>query len=409
VHSSQPDGAALVHRGDGAPLGIVDGDASGTFSLDALGNPVANGQDSDTALRTDPMGPYGEASRLPGALALGYQGELRLPSGLVHLRNRNYDPTTGSFTTTDPLDGVAGTTTFGDPYPYAYGDPVNNHDPLGLRGEEKDETCKGLLADIAAVAHLSGACDVGIELLDDVQEFVDRNQETIVSAVVGIGAGAACIAITGATAGLGLVACAALGGALAGGTYGAMTCEEKNLNAACVKRVAGYALVGGIAGAGGAWLTAAAGGGAVATALGSSLGAGIESAGTQLIETGEIDPTRVGVDALIGGGVGFGLHISLSQIRLPRISRGAGGLDVDGPTLRRPGPVVDVDTPAARFDLDGAGPRRPTGPLDGSGSRRRLPEQLRPRDRGADGRRHDRGHRGRRGRRLGVGRRPRER
>ncbi len=63
---------------------------------------------------------------------LGYRGELHL-GGLVHLRARDYDPTTGSFLSRDPLDGVTGTSTVANPYHYADNNPVNRIDPTGMR------------------------------------------------------------------------------------------------------------------------------------------------------------------------------------------------------------------------------------------------------------------------------------
>ncbi len=51
----------------------------------------------------------------------------------MHLRARDYDPTTGSFLSRDPLDGVTGTSTVANPYHYADNDPANRHDPTGLQ------------------------------------------------------------------------------------------------------------------------------------------------------------------------------------------------------------------------------------------------------------------------------------
>jgi RHS repeat-associated protein len=65
-------------------------------------------------------------------IRLGYRGELT-EANTVHLRNRQYNPATGSFTTRDPLDGVDGTPTVTNPYHYADNDPINKTDPLGLR------------------------------------------------------------------------------------------------------------------------------------------------------------------------------------------------------------------------------------------------------------------------------------
>ena len=57
----------------------------------------------------------------------------------IHLRNREYDPTTGQFTTQDPLDGVDGTPTVAQPYHYVDNDPHNASDPLGLyRQSDRD-------------------------------------------------------------------------------------------------------------------------------------------------------------------------------------------------------------------------------------------------------------------------------
>jgi len=44
-----------------------------------------------------------------------------------------YDPTTGTFLTRDPLDGVSGTTTVANPYHYTNNDPINLTDPTGKR------------------------------------------------------------------------------------------------------------------------------------------------------------------------------------------------------------------------------------------------------------------------------------
>ncbi len=46
--------------------------------------------------------------------------------------DRSYDPTTGTFLSPDPLDGVDGETTVANPYHYTSNDPLNFTDPLGL-------------------------------------------------------------------------------------------------------------------------------------------------------------------------------------------------------------------------------------------------------------------------------------
>jgi RHS repeat-associated protein len=48
-------------------------------------------------------------------------------SGLVYLRARYYDPTTGQFISRDPIESVTRV-----PYSYAGNNPLNNVDPSGL-------------------------------------------------------------------------------------------------------------------------------------------------------------------------------------------------------------------------------------------------------------------------------------
>lgn len=50
-------------------------------------------------------------------------------TGLIYLDNRYYDPTTGQFITSDPLEAVTQ-----QPYAYAGDDPINETDPTGLFG-----------------------------------------------------------------------------------------------------------------------------------------------------------------------------------------------------------------------------------------------------------------------------------
>ena len=59
-------------------------------------------------------------------------------TGLIYLRARYYDPTTGQFLSVDPL--VAET---GQPYSYANDDPINETDPTGLWGGFLDLGCVG--------------------------------------------------------------------------------------------------------------------------------------------------------------------------------------------------------------------------------------------------------------------------
>ena len=67
----------------------------------------------------------------------------------------DYDPTTGTFLTRDPLDGVDGTpTTEANPYHYADNDPLNKTDPLGLRPGVREREADHELFRIGPSPHL---------------------------------------------------------------------------------------------------------------------------------------------------------------------------------------------------------------------------------------------------------------
>lgn len=72
--------------------------------------------------------PAGSATFEP---RLGYRGELTLDN-LLHLRARDYQPSTATFSTVDPAEGAAGAPTIAHRYHYADNDPVNQVDPSGL-------------------------------------------------------------------------------------------------------------------------------------------------------------------------------------------------------------------------------------------------------------------------------------
>ncbi|MCB9373087.1 MAG: RHS repeat-associated core domain-containing protein [Microthrixaceae bacterium] len=76
--------------------------------------------------------PYGTPNNPPDQpFWYGYRAETHA-DGLIHLRNRDYDPTTGTFTTPDPIDGQPGTPTQTNTYHYTDNNPINRTDPLGL-------------------------------------------------------------------------------------------------------------------------------------------------------------------------------------------------------------------------------------------------------------------------------------
>ena len=97
------------------------------------------------------------------SVGVEYRGELQYPDR-IHLRNRDYDPTTGTFLTPDPLGVGAepeGRPTSGNLYAYVGNDPLNYQDPLGLCRmldgdfyfEQNQDLCQGL-----ADQHGTGGC-----------------------------------------------------------------------------------------------------------------------------------------------------------------------------------------------------------------------------------------------------------
>jgi RHS repeat-associated protein len=115
---------------------FTDGDPDSdpvAFPYDHRGSAISDGAE---VAAPDPYDPYGTPDAAPSDLEPGYRGEHHT-GDLIHLRNRDYDPTTGTFTTPDPLDGVDATPTVGNPYHYADNDPFNRVDPLGLRSSDQ--------------------------------------------------------------------------------------------------------------------------------------------------------------------------------------------------------------------------------------------------------------------------------
>jgi RHS repeat-associated protein len=102
---------------------------------DGLGSVTDLSAPSGSSLAWSEYGPYGQLRSAGGAGAaadpFAFTGQyLDTPTGLYHLRARQYDPGTGRFLTTDPL-----TASISDPYvaSYAYtrGNPMGYTDPSG--------------------------------------------------------------------------------------------------------------------------------------------------------------------------------------------------------------------------------------------------------------------------------------
>ena len=105
---------------------ILSDSNENSYSYDGHGN-LVNAKSSYSTCVYDAYGNRIEDFGI-GDAPFGYCGEYTdKESGLVYLRNRYYDPSTGSFITEDPIkDG-------NNWYGYCAGNPVNAWDPLGLK------------------------------------------------------------------------------------------------------------------------------------------------------------------------------------------------------------------------------------------------------------------------------------
>jgi RHS repeat-associated protein len=134
------DPAAIATNG--ATINLVDGAgpwaarrSGGTTTalvVDHLGNVRSTTATSGTA-RAATYDRWGVPSTAASANArLGYRGQLTI-DGLTNMGARAYAAPLGTFTQTDPLPGVNGTTVVANPYHYANNSPTNLVDPTGLR------------------------------------------------------------------------------------------------------------------------------------------------------------------------------------------------------------------------------------------------------------------------------------
>ncbi len=138
------DGAETLLLNGTNRAAAISGDKVSVFNYDSSGSTQRSGDSLNLAdaQKYDPWGePGGDSNN--GLVRLGYRGELTI-EGLVHLRARDYEPTSGQFTTVDPLEGVAGEVTVANAYAYSANDPLNLMDPLGER-----PICSSKVADSA--------------------------------------------------------------------------------------------------------------------------------------------------------------------------------------------------------------------------------------------------------------------
>ena len=134
---SQPlllsDGNAnYIYGPGGTPLEQINGTNVLYYHHDQLGSTRALTNSSGTVVATYTYDSYGNLTGSTGTASnpFGYAGQYAdAESGLIYLRARYYDPSSGQFVTRDPIVGITG-----QPYAYANDDPINNIDPTGLAG-----------------------------------------------------------------------------------------------------------------------------------------------------------------------------------------------------------------------------------------------------------------------------------
>lgn len=114
---------------DHLPFEQITGTTDSYLHHDQAGSTRAITNQAGAVTGTYNYDPYGEATHAGTATTtLQWDGEYTdTASGLIYLRARYYDPTTGEFISKDPLAAETGA-------PYAYGrdDPLDTTDPLGL-------------------------------------------------------------------------------------------------------------------------------------------------------------------------------------------------------------------------------------------------------------------------------------
>jgi RHS repeat-associated protein len=121
-------GITTVHSG---LLGLTN--ANYAYATDLQGSVRAIYDSNQTLQTAYTYDPYGNiATNSPANLVQPYrfQGEYQDSTGLYHMGDRYYDPTTGRWTQPDPYADVTDPTS-ANPYTFAADDPANNVDPRG--------------------------------------------------------------------------------------------------------------------------------------------------------------------------------------------------------------------------------------------------------------------------------------
>ena len=134
-------GAAGTHKYAYDPTGVhmMDND---TYLKDGHGNVTGMYDENGEYMSDTYYDAFGNVAYGDTPNPFGYSGEyLDDETGLIYLRNRYYDSSTGRFITEDPAkDGT-------NWYSYCAGDPVNAVDPWGLKAGDEFDSVEEVLQD----------------------------------------------------------------------------------------------------------------------------------------------------------------------------------------------------------------------------------------------------------------------
>jgi RHS repeat-associated protein len=124
---------SYVYDDNGNPVEQISGGGAALYYLhDAYGSTRLLTDNSGAVVATYTYDAYGNLANRTGTAdtPLRWNGQYQDSAGLYYLRARYYDPSTGQFTTRDPLTALTG-----NPYSYAAGNPLNYADAAGLDTE----------------------------------------------------------------------------------------------------------------------------------------------------------------------------------------------------------------------------------------------------------------------------------
>jgi RHS repeat-associated protein len=125
------DGTTNIVYGVGSErLQAVTAGTATWFTHDHLGSTRQTVTNSGTVAGSARYDPWGAPLENTTGSRFGFTGELT-DNGLVYLRARWYNPSTGTFTSRDPFPGVDTVPQSLHPYAYTHNNPVNATDPSG--------------------------------------------------------------------------------------------------------------------------------------------------------------------------------------------------------------------------------------------------------------------------------------